>query len=100
MLHISEHCIDQSQIRHLESELEAGMRLIERTSLPGSVQGEVNFIIERKTQVLHRPGSHGDLVIIGVNWTNKVAKSIFLQNEDQIPGRQASGRVYCSLLHR
>ena len=96
----SGHCKQQSQIRQLQSELADGLEKINSTRLPSKVVGEVNFIIERKSEVLHRKGSTGDLVIVGVDWTRKVVKTIFLQEEWQVKNRQAKGRQYCSLLHK
>ena len=97
---ISYHCKQQSELRYLLSELDAGMVKVRSTRLPNDVNGEVNFIVERKTRVLHRKGSSGNLVIIGVDWDRKIVKSIFLQNENQVTDRQSRGRQYCSLLHK
>ena len=99
-MHISKHCTTQATARYLESELAEGLVKIESTRLPSEVNGEVNFIIERKTRVLHRKGSSGNLVIIGIDWDRRIVKSIFLQNEDQVSIRQSRGRQYCSLLHK
>lgn len=99
-MHISAHCKTQAQIRHLQSELAEGMLKVDSTRLPDTVSGEVNFIVEKKRTILHRKGSSGDIVVIGIDWNRKVVKSIFLQNQDQVSSRQAKGRQYCSLLHK
>lgn len=96
---ISNHCKRQAELRHLLSELDSGLCKIESTRLNG-VYGEVNFIVERKTQILHRKGSSGDLVIIGIDWDRQVVKSIFLQRQGQVQNRLSNGRQYCSLLHK
>lgn len=101
MLHISGHAKHQAQIRQLVSELNEGLIKINSTRLPSDVTGEINFIIERKSQILHREGSTGDLVIIGVDWTHKIVKTIMLQNTRQVESRRNKlGKQYCSLLHK
>ena len=98
---ISAHCKKQSELRQLQSELADGIIKINSTRLPDTVRGEVNFIIERKSQILRREGSTGDLVIIGVDWSNKIIKTIMLQNTRQVQSRRNKlGKQYCSLLHK
>ncbi len=97
----SNHCKQQAQIRQLQSELRDGISKIESIRLPSHIRGEVNFIIERKSQIIRREGSTGDLVIIGMDWTNKVIKTIMLQHENQVQSRRVKlGKQYVSLLHK
>lgn len=98
---ISYHCKQQSELRHLQSELADGLSKIQSTRLPDTVTGEVNFIVERKRAILHRKGSTGDLVIVGVDWSKQIIKTIFLQEAWQVKDRQSKlGKQYCSLLHK
>lgn len=100
-MHISAHCKTQAELRYLQAELREGLIKIESTRLPDSVNGEVNFIVERKTQICHRKGSTGDLVVVGIDWDRKIVKTIFLQESWQVKDRQAKmGKQYCSLLHK
>lgn len=100
-MYISAHCKTQAELRHLQSELAEGLSKIQSSRLPSTVQGEVNFIIERKSQILHRKGSTGDLVVIGIDWDRKIVKTIFLQESWQVRDRQAKlSKQYCSLLHK
>ena len=95
---VSEHCQNQAELRQLESELDEGLELFWDLQAQG-LTGEVNFIIERKDLTLHRKGSSGDLVIIGVDIERRIAKSIFLQHAWQVNNRRRKiNKMYHSFI--
>ena len=98
-INYSGHSVTQALDRDLLDELRAGVKLIQsaEVDLTGT-SGEVNFIVEVKSQVLRRQGSSGDLVIIGIDVDNMKVKSVFLQHSDQVEYRKQNGRVYRSLV--
>jgi len=97
IINFSPHCMTQALDRDLLVELRSGISKIKDSDIDQNLTGEINFIVERKSQILRREGSTGDLVILGIEVDQWIVKSVFLQCESQVSYRESQGRVYVDL---